>query len=407
MGVSVQVYGTLCQWAIHMINILTHSLDVRGGMMASSPAFGFVKPGESGSGHFAAFHSRVSGLPEFAGELPATVMAEEMLTEGDGQIRALVSIAGNPVLSAPNGQQIDRALEGLDFMVSLDFYINETTQHADIILPPTSALEHDHYDIAFHRLAVHNTARFNEAVFEPAAGTMHDWEIFNGLGQAIAAHKGIDIKPLPAPDKLVDMGIQRGPYSATAGHRLELTLDKIKQHPHGLDIGPLAPSLPERLCTSDGKITLVADYITEDLKRLGTDKALTDGDELLLIGRRHIRSNNSWMHNSHRLVKGKPRWQLLMHPDDLAARNLQHESQVRIQSRVGSVETQVLASDEVMPGVVSLPHGWGHKRAGVSMAIAGEQDGVSCNDLTDDKLIDQISGNAALNGVPVKIYGVQ
>ncbi|MBT6115010.1 MAG: molybdopterin-dependent oxidoreductase, partial [Porticoccaceae bacterium] len=198
MGVSVQVYGTLCQWAINMINILTHSLDVRGGMMASSPAFGFVKPGESGAGHFAAFHSRVSGLPEFAGELPATVMAEEMLTEGEGQIRGLISIAGNPVLSAPNGQQIDQALAGLDFMVSLDFYINETTQHADIILPPTSALEHDHYDIAFHRLAVHNTARFNEAVFEPAAGTLHDWEIFNQLGQAIAAHKGMDSKPLPS-----------------------------------------------------------------------------------------------------------------------------------------------------------------------------------------------------------------
>ena len=151
----------------------------------------------------------------------------------------------------------------------------------------------------------------------------------------------------------------------------------------------------------------MADYIAKDLKRLGADLAVTEADELLLIGRRHIRSNNSWMHNSHRLVKGKPRWQLLMHPEDLAARNLQHESQVRIQSRVGSVETQVLASDEVMRGVVSLPHGWGHKRAGVSMAIAGEQDGVSCNDLTDDKLIDQISGNAALNGVPVKIYGVQ
>jgi anaerobic selenocysteine-containing dehydrogenase len=268
-------------------------------------------------------------------------------------------------------------------------------------------LEHDHYDIAFHRLAVHNTARFNEPVFEPAVGTLHDWEIFNGLGQAIAARKGIDIKPLPSPDKLIDMGIQRGPYSAAAGHELELTLDKIKQHPHGLDIGPLAPSLPERLCTSDGKITLVADYITKDLKRLGADEALTEADELLLIGRRHIRSNNSWMHNSHRLVKGKPRWQLLMHPDDLAARNLQHESQVRIESRVGSVETQVLASDEVMPGVVSLPHGWGHKRAGVNMTIAAAQDGVSCNDLTDDKLIDQISGNAALNGVPVKIYGVQ
>lgn len=407
MGVSVQVYGTLCQWAIQMINVLTNSLDVRGGMMASSPAFGFIKPGESGAGHFAAFHSRVSGLPEFAGELPATVMAEEMLTEGEGQIRGLITTAGNPVLSAPNGNLMDKALAGLDFMVSIDFYINETTQHADIILPPTSALEHDHYDLAFHRLAVHNTARFNEAVFEPTEGSKHDWEIFNELGLAVAACKGMDAKPLPSPDKLIDRGIQRGPYSAAAGHELELTLDKIKQYPHGLDIGPLQPSLPERLCTSDGKITLMADYIVEDLARLGTDQSATAKDEFLLIGRRHIRSNNSWMHNSHRLVKGKPRWQLLMHPDDLATHQLQDQSQVRIQSRVGEVQTQVMASDEVMPGVVSLPHGWGHKRDGVSMEIAAEQGGVSCNDLTDDKLIDQASGNSALNGVPVKVFGVQ
>lgn len=406
MGVSVQVFGTLCQWAIQIINILTNSLDVRGGMMLSSPAFGYVKPGESGAGHFAAFHSRVSGLPEFAGELPATVMAEEMLTEGEGQIRALITTAGNPVLSAPNGQQMDAALSGLDFMVCVDFYINETTQHADIILPPTSALEHDHYDIAFHRLAVHNTARFNEAVFEPAADSKHDWEIFNQLGLAIAARKGMTLKPLPSPDLLIDMGIQRGPYSAAAGHRLELTLDKIKQHPHGLDIGPLEPSLRERLCTADSKIHLLADYLLQDIARLAETGAPTKADELLLIGRRHIRSNNSWMHNSHRLVKGKPRWQLLMHPDDLAARQLQDRAQVRIESRVGAVETQVLASDEVMPGVVSLPHGWGHKREGVSLGIAVEQDGVSCNDLTDNKLIDQASGNAALNGVPVRVVAI-
>ncbi len=407
MGVSVQVYGTLCQWAIQMINILTNSLDVRGGMMASSPAFGFIKPGESGAGHFAAFHSRVSGLPEFAGELPVTVMAEEMLTEGEGQIRGLITTAGNPVLSAPNGNYMDQALAGLDFMVCIDIYINETTQHADIILPPTSALEHDHYDLAFHRLAVHNTARFNEAVFEPDEGTRHDWEIFNELGLAVAARKGMEVKPLPSPDKLIDRGIQRGPYSAAAGHELELTLDKIKQHPHGLDIGPLQPSLPERLCTSDGKIRLMADYIVEDLARLGDEKQETDKDELLLIGRRHIRSNNSWMHNSHRLVKGKPRWQLLMHPDDMAAHQLQDQSQVRIRSRVGEVQTQVLASDEVMPGVVSLPHGWGHKRQGVALNIAAEQGGVSCNDLTDDKLVDRASGNSALNGVPVKVFGIQ
>ena len=406
MGVSVQVYGTLCQWAIQMINILTHSLDVRGGMMASSPAFGYIKPGESGAGHFAAFHSRVSGLPEFSGELPASAMAEEILTEGEGQIRSLITIAGNPVLSAPNGNQMDKALAGLDFMVSIDFYINETTQHADIILPPTSALEHDHYDIAFHRFAIHNTARFNQAVFEPAQDSKHDWEIFNQLGLAIAARKGVDAKPLPSPDQIVDYGIQRGPYSAAAGHELELTLDKVKQHIHGLDIGPLEPSLPQRLCTADGKITLMADYIEQDIARLNADQPLIEKDEFLLIGRRHIRSNNSWMHNSKRLVKGKPRWQLLMHPDDLAAHQLQDQSQVRIQSRVGEVQTQVLASDEVMPGVVSLPHGWGHKREGVNLDIAAEQEGVSCNDLTDERLIDQASGNSALNGVPVRIFAV-
>jgi anaerobic selenocysteine-containing dehydrogenase len=406
MGVSVQIHGTLCQWAIQMINILTHSLDVRGGMMPPSPAFGYVQPGESGAGHFAAFHSRVSGLPEFAGELPAAVMAEEILTEGQGQIRALLTIAGNPVLSSPNGVQLDRALDSLDFMVSIDFYINETTQHADIILPPTSALEHDHYDLAFLRLAVHNTTRFNEAVFEPTSGAKHDWEIFNGLGQAIAARKGIEIKPLPAPDQLIDLGIQRGPYSEAAGHPLALTLDKIKQHPHGLDIGPLQPSLADRLCTEDGKIRLIPDYITEDLARLAAAEQLTQPDEMLLIGRRHIRCNNSWMHNSHRLVKGKPRWQLLMHPEDLAKHCLENNAQVKIQSRVGAVQTQVLASDEVMPGVVSLPHGWGHKRGGVNLSIAAEQDGVSCNDLTDERLMDRASGNAALNGVPVKIIGL-
>lgn len=406
MGVSVQIHGTLCQWAIQMINILTHSLDVRGGMMPPSPAFGYVQPGESGAGHFAAFHSRVSGLPEFAGELPAAVMAEEILTEGQGQIRALLTIAGNPVLSSPNGVQLDRALDSLDFMVSIDFYINETTQHADIILPPTSALEHDHYDLAFLRLAVHNTTRFNEAVFEPASGAKHDWEIFNGLGLAIAARKGIEIKPLPAPDQLIDLGIQRGPYSEAAGHPLALTLDKIKQHPHGLDIGPLQPSLVDRLCTDDGAIRLIPDYITADIARLAAAEQLTQPDEMLLIGRRHIRCNNSWMHNSHRLVKGKPRWQLLMHPEDLVRHGLENNAQVKIQSRVGAVQTQVLASDEVMPGVVSLPHGWGHKRGGVNLSIAAEQDGVSCNDLTDERLMDRASGNAALNGVPVKIIGL-
>ena len=187
---------------------------------------------------------------------------------------------------------------------------------------------------------------------------------------------------------------------------MALTLDKIKQHPHGLDIGPLQPSLVDRLCTDDGAIRLIPDYITADIARLAAAEQLTQPDEMLLIGRRHIRCNNSWMHNSHRLVKGKPRWQLLMHPEDLAKHGLENNAQVKIQSRVGAVQTQVLASDEVMPGVVSLPHGWGHKRGGVNLSIAAEQDGVSCNDLTDERLMDRASGNAALNGVPVKIFAL-
>ena len=271
-------------------------------------------------------------------------------------------------------------------------------------MPPTSALEHDHYDLAFLRLAVHNTARFNESVFEPPQGTLHDWEIFNGLSVALAQCKGNEAKPLPSPDKLIDRGVQRGPYSAAAGHELALTLDKIKQQPHGIDLGPLKPSLIGRLCTDTGMIKLLDNYFLQDIARLAETEPKTDVDELLMIGRRHIRSNNSWMHNSHRLVKGKPRWQLLMHPDDLRARQIEHGSQVRIQSRVGEVVTEVLASDELMPGVVSLPHGWGHQRKGVNLAIASEQDGVSCNDITDNKLVDQLSGNAALNGVPVKVF---
>ncbi len=406
MGVSTQVFGTLCQWAIQVINILTSSLDVRGGALVASPAFGYVKPGENGAGSFGRWHSRVSGLPEFSGEFPSVALAEEILTPGEGQIRALITMAGNPVLSAPNGRSLDTAFEDLDFMVSVDLYINETTRHANVILPPTGALEHDHYDLAFLRLAVHNTARYNEPVFEPEEGTMHDWQILNGLGQKIAELKGLDFKPSPAPDTLIDMGIQYGPYGEAAGHELSLTMDKIKEHPHGLDLGPLQPSLEQRLCTQSGQIEMMADFIQDDLARLFNSKVEVAKDELLLIGRRHVRSNNSWMHNYKRLVKGKPRWQLLMHPDDIASRNLRDNAQVKIRSRVGEVVTTVVASDEIMPGVVSLPHGWGHKRKGVKMAIAAEQEGVSCNDLTDEKLIDKVSGNAAFNGVPVEVLAV-
>lgn len=404
MGVSVQSFGSLCQWAIQVINILTGSLDVPGGALVTSPAFGYIKPGESGAGSFGRRHSRVRGLPEFSGEFPSSVLAEEILTPGDEQIRALITRAGNPVLSAPNGNEMDRALESLDFMVAVDFYINETTRHADIILPPTGPLEHDHYDIAFHRLAVRNTTRYNEPVFDAEENTRHDWEIYNELSSRIAVLKELDFKPLPAPDQMLDMALQYGHYGKAVGAEQALSLDVLKQYPHGLDLGPLQSGLAERLCTEDGRIHMDVDYLLADIQRLRDSRVDTDKDELLLIGRRHVRSNNSWMHNYQRLVKGKPRWQLLMHPEDLEKHQLTDNALVTIQSRVGEVTTTVSASDEVMPGVVSLPHGWGHKRKGVHMSIASEQQGVSCNDLTDDGRYDPVSGNAVLNGVPVKVF---
>lgn len=403
MGVSVQVHGALCQWAIQVINILTDHVDKPGGALVASSAVGYVQPGEPGAGHFNAFRSRVSGLPEFSGEFPSTVLAEEILTPGEGQIKAMMTLAGNPVLSAPNGRRLEEAFSGLEFMVSLDIYINETTRHADYILPPTTALEHDHYDYAFHRLAVRNTTRFNEPVFERETGALHDWEIINQLSAKLGECKNIAVQLLPPPDTMIDMGLQAGPYGKNSTHEPPLSLQVLKDNPHGIDLGPLVPSLLERLCTEDKKIHLLWADIPVDIKRLSTDSPTVAKGELLLIGRRHVRSNNSWMHNSHRLVKGKPRWQCLMHPDDLAELSIMDGQQVVISSVAGEVTTQVQASDDMMPGVISVPHGWGHKREGVQLSIASQQEGINMNDLTDDAQYDKLSGNAALNGVPVRV----
>ncbi len=401
MGVSTQQHGTICQWAIQIINLLTGNLDRRGGAMVPQPAFGYVKPGESGAGHFARWHSRVRGLPEFGGELPCSAMAEEILTAGDGQIRAMVTVAGNPILSTPNSRQLDKAFAALDFMVAIDFYINETTRHADIILPPTSTLEHDHYDIAFLRMAVRDTARFNEAVVAKPDNTQHDWEIFNALGKAFAELNGAPYRDLPPPRELVDMAIQHGHYGSANQHELQLNVAKLcSDYPHGIDLGPLKPSLKARLCTADGVIQCAPKRILQQLPSLLTS---TIDNDLQLIGRRHVRSNNSWMHNYHRLVKGKTRDQLLMHPDDIAACQLHDGAQAMLKSRVGQEQVTVLACTDMMPGCVSLPHGWGHNRPGIQLSVASRHSGVNINDLTDDQLLDPISGNAALNGVRVEV----
>lgn len=398
MGISTQAFGTLCHWLVQLINLVTGNLDRTGGALCTEPAVDLVA--STSGGHFNLWQSRVSGLPEYGGELPVAALAEEMLTEGEGQVRALVTVAGNPVLSTPNGRQLERALEGLDFMVSIDLYINETTRYADLILPSTSALENDHYDTTFNALAVRNVTRFNRAIFDKPQGALHDWEIFVGLARAFAALSGKELKPTLPPSKMIDFGLRNGPYGEKTDHRLSLaTLD---DYPHGLDLGALRPNLAGRLKTGDAHIQAAPEPMMADLARFNAVPPPA-ADELTLIGRRHVRSNNSWMHNYHRLVKGKPRHQLLMHPQDMTARGLADGQQVRIRSRVGEVEVQVLGSLDMMPGVVSLPHGWGHQRTGVKLDIAQGQPGVSANDLTDERQLDAVSGNAVLNGVPVQV----
>ncbi|AUG06145.1 molybdopterin oxidoreductase family protein [Pseudomonas sp. S09G 359] len=398
MGVSTQAFGTLCHWLVQLINLVTGNLDRVGGALCTTPAVDLVA--STGGGHFNRWQSRVSGRPEYGGELPVSALAEEMLTEGEGQIRALVTVAGNPVLSTPNGRQLEQALDGLEFMVSIDLYINETTRYADLILPSTSALENDHYDTTFNMFAVRNVTRFNRAILPKPAGALHDWEIFVGLAKAFAVQTGATLKPTMPPAQMIDFGLRAGTYGEASTHKLSVAM--LADHPHGVDLGPLKPNLAARLKTADGNVQAAPAVILADLARFAA-QPVPVADELLLIGRRHVRSNNSWMHNYHRLVKGKPRHQLLMHPDDLARRQLSDGQRVRVSSRIGMIEVEVLASLDMMPGVVSLPHGWGHGRPGVQMTIASGQPGASANDLTDERQLDELSGNAALNGVPVQV----
>jgi anaerobic selenocysteine-containing dehydrogenase len=420
IGVSTQEFGGICQWLINLINIVTGNLDRPGGAMFTLPAFDPLSAPESlaPSGSYGRWHSRVRRLPEFAGELPVATLAEEILTEGSGQIKALITSAGNPVLSAPNGQQLDRALGGLEFMVSIDLFINETTRHANIILPPTSSLEHENYDLALHLLAIRNTTKFSPALFTPTEDTRHDWEIFlelqtrmeaqNLFGSLIMPIKRRLIRRLLGPERMLDLGLRFGPYGNkfnpfSAG----LTLRKVKEAPHGIDLGALNPCLPARLRTPNKRIKLAPEILVKDLTRVKekffTQPSTNPTYDLLLIGRRQLRSNNSWLHNSHRMVKGRPQCTLLMHPNDAVQRQIKSGDNVQIRSRVGSIVIPVEVSEDIMLGVVSIPHGWGHDRPGVQLEVAKHHAGVSINDLTDELAIDALCGTAAFNGTQVAV----
>ena len=393
MGVSVQAYGSLCQWLIQLLNLVTGNLDREGGALPNEPAIPVTGPGTS-PGHRGRWHSRVRGLPEFAGELPVAALAEEIRTPGAGQIRALLTCAGNPVLSTPDGRALDSALATLDYMVSIDVYLNETTRHAHLILPPASPLTQPHYDLYFNAFAVRRVARLSLPLRERRPDERADWEIISGLGAAHAAASGKEWRAPAPPLEIIAAGLQRG------GSGLDLA--QLEAATHGIDLGPLRPSLLARLETASGCIECAPPLMLEELSRLAGPDAGADAG-LRLIGRRHVRSNNSWMHNAPRLVKGKPRHHLLMNPLDLAARGLSDGARVRVSSAVGSIVTEVMASDDLMPGVACLPHGFGHDRPGTGQRRAAAVAGASYNDLSDPATLDVASGNAALNGLAIEV----
>ena len=412
LGVSVQEFGTLTQYLIMLFNVLTGRLNSVGGLMFTKPAVDILA--QSGRGHMGKFHSRVRGLPEFNGELPVATLAEEINTPGAGQIKGMVLVAGNPVLSTPNGEQLDRAFKKLDLLVAVDFYINESSRHADFILPPVSPLEREHYDVIFNVLAIRNNARYADALFPRPADGRHDWEILLGLQERLQPARGIKDKLARkalrrmGPSGLLAVLLRKGPYGGGRNPFAGMSLSKLKKSPHGIDLGALQPALAGGSYHHDRKIHLESEFFLKDLARVKTRFFNRDAgvDKFLLIGRRDVRSNNSWLHNSHRLVKGKDRCTVLINPEDAQHLQVEDGQQLRVSSRVGSIELAAAISDEMMPGVISIPHGWGHHRSGTQWQEAEAHAGVSVNDLTDEMHIDELSGNAVLNGVPVTLQAM-
>lgn len=439
IGTCTQTYGTLASWLVDVLNVLTGHLDEPGGaMFPKAAAFASNTMGPAGRGRgitTARHHSRVSGAPEIFGELPMTCLAEEIETPGPGQIRALITVAGNPVLSAPGGARLAAALESLEFMVSVDIYRNETTRHADVILPGVSALEDSHYDVAFPQFSFRNHARFSGPVFEPTVPP--EWQtllrlaaIAKGLGaqaDVIALDDEMvadevrklagDNAPLvlkalgnrKGPERLVDLALRGGPYGDRFGAKPDgLTLDKVRaasEAGRGIDLGPLMPRVPEVLRTPSGKIELAPPPLLADLPRAWADLDAA-APILAVIGRRDVRSNNSWMHNLPLLAKGPFRGTALVHPDDAARCGVAGGAPARMTGPGGSVEVTVELSDSLMPGVISLPHGWGHDLPGAQLGLAAQRPGANLNALLDIEARDPLSGNAVLSGAAVTLMPV-
>jgi anaerobic selenocysteine-containing dehydrogenase len=438
IGTHTVEFGTLAAWAVDVLNTLTGNLDRPGGAMFPLAAHERVLRGPGRGFSTGRHHSRVKGHPEVRSEFPVVTLADEIETPGEGQVRAMVTVAGNPVVSTPNAGRLDRALASLEFMVSVDIYRNETTRHANVILPPPSALERSEYHLAFHSLSIHNHTHWAPPLFAAQGPSEHeilavlaliasgqgasaDPAVVDGLlvdgvleqartaeGSPVADQSLEELRSMlggdSAVDHVVDAMIRTGPYGDWFGAEPDgLSVEKLAGEPHGVDLGPLQPRLPAALRTTDGKVDLAPQPIADDLVRLVASLDQQPNGQLVLVGRRHLRSNNSWMHNVEVLVKGKPRCTLQVHPDDAARLGLSDAAEAEVTSRVGAINAVVEVTDAIRPGVVSLPHGWGHDVPGTDLSVAGRHSGVNSNILTDNEVIDPLSGNAVLNGIPVTV----
>ena len=448
IGTCTQEFGTLASWLVDVLNVVTGNLDRPGGAMFTKAAAGASNtrgaPGQGKGMQVGRWSSRVRGLPEALGELPVAGMAEEIDTPGDGQVRVLFTFAGNPVVSTPNAGRLRRAVEGLDLMVSVDIYVNETTRHADVILPAPSPLYRSHYDLALYQLAARNVANYSPAVLDLADSQMAEWRtilrlagIVSGQGPDVdvdafddmvvgtlvgrelqdphSALAGRDagevmaaLEPRRGPERVLDWMLRSGPYGDRFGSDADgLTLARLEAAPHGVDLGPLEPRIPEVLRTPSGKIELAPEPIVSDLARLRGSMARRRNGDIVLIGRRQLRSNNSWMHNVPNLVRGKERCTMHVHPDDAARLGLEDGNRAAVTSGRGEIEVAVEVTDAIMPGVVSIPHGWGHDDPEARLDVAAAHPGTNSNLLADEMAVDVPSGNAVLNGIPVEVAPVR
>jgi anaerobic selenocysteine-containing dehydrogenase len=442
IGTCTQEFGTLASWLVDLLNVLTGNLDREGGAMFTLAAAGQRNSsGAPGSGRgvrFGRWASRVRGLPEVYGELPVACLAEEIDTPGDGQVRALITVAGNPLLSTPNAGRLERAVGTLDFMLAVDIYVNETTRHADVILPGPEPLEKSHYDVALYQLAARNVANYSPPVMEgdgPAEwelllrlagvvtgqGPNADVEALDRLvietlvrrevalpGSPVEERDPVEVlealEPRRGPERLLDFMVRSGPYGDGFGNHPEgLTLEVLERSPHGVDLGPLEPRLPDALRTPSGRIELAPEPIAEDVERLRAALRRPRNGGLVLVGRRQLRSNNSWMHNLPALVKGKERCTMHVHPEDAERLGLEDGRRALLRSAAGRLEAPVEITDAIMPGVVSIPHGWGHDAPGARLSVADDHAGVNSNLLADESMVEPLSGNAILNGIPVEV----